>query len=198
LLAGIVLGLVAAAPVEAQRGSSGRRGGGEQDRAELEQRVRMQMGRMMERRLGLTQEQATALSDVVQGFDERRREMRRSEQAARRRVEALLLEGGEDDTEARELLARMADLRQQEAALFAEEQEALLDVITPIQVLQMQALREQIGQRIRALRGRGGGQGRGQRGGSDGRGEIRGAAPGGGGAGHSGRDGPMWRSDVER
>jgi len=158
----------------------------------------MQMGRMMERRLGLTRDQATALSDVVQGFEERRREMRRSEQAARRRVEALLLEGGEDEAEARALLARMADLRQQEAALFAEEQEALLGVITPVQVLQMQDLREQIGQRIRALRGRGGGEGRGQRRGSAGRGESRGGGAGADDTGRTGRDGQMWRSDPER
>ena len=45
LLVALAASLVVAAPVEAQRGS-GRRGRGDQDRAELEQRIRAQMGRM--------------------------------------------------------------------------------------------------------------------------------------------------------
>ena len=55
-----------------------------------------------------------------------------------------MLEGGSDDGEATELLTRMTDLRAQEAELFAAEQAALLEVLSPIQVLQMQSFREQI------------------------------------------------------
>ena len=152
LLVGLMAGLVLAGPLEAQRGT-GRRGGGMQDRDALEQRVRAMMGRMMQQRLGLTEDQSAQLSEVVGAFDERRAELALAELAARRRVEALVLEGGEDDTEARELLARMAGLRQQEAAIFAEEQDALLEILSPVQVLQMHGMREQIGERIRALRG---------------------------------------------
>lgn len=147
--------LVLAAPIEAQRGPQGRRGG-VQNREQLEQRVRAQMGRMMRERLALTEEQSEQLSEVVQGFRSQRRELFRLEQATRRRVEALLLEGGSDEEEATELLARMADLRAQEAELLVVEQAALLEVLSPVQVLQMQSFREQIGQRIRAL---GGGRG---------------------------------------
>jgi len=140
--------------LEAQQ--RGRRGGGMQDRAEVEQRVRAQMDRMMRERLGLTDEEAERLSEVRQSFDGRRRELARSEQAARIRVEALMLEGGEDDVEALELLARMTELRSQEADLFVEEQTAFLEILTPVQVLHMQSMRDQLGQRIRALRrGRG-------------------------------------------
>jgi hypothetical protein len=57
----------------------------------------------------------------------------------------------------------MVDLRAREAQLFAEEQEALRAVLTPVQILELHALRAQIGQRIRALRG-----------GRDGRSERRG------------------------
>jgi Spy/CpxP family protein refolding chaperone len=91
------------------------------DRAELEQRVRAQMGRMMRERLGLDEEQATRLADVVRDFDGRRRELFRLEQATQRRVEALLLEGVDDEAEARDLMDRMAELRVQEAELFAAE-----------------------------------------------------------------------------
>ena len=177
-LRSLVLGLLTAtlvltAPVEAQRGPQGRRGGA-QNREQLEQRVRAQMGRMMRERLDLTEEQSEQLSEVVQGFDEQRRELFRLEQATRRRVEALMLEGGSDEEEARELLTRMTDLRAQEADLFAVEQAALLEVLSPIQVLQMQSFREQIGRRIRALGGGMGDQpgGRRRRGGPPGDGTL--------------------------
>jgi hypothetical protein len=52
----------------------------------------------------------------------------------------------------------MWELRREEAELFREEQEALLDVLTPIQVLRLQELRQDLGQRIRALGGGRGGR----------------------------------------
>jgi hypothetical protein len=66
----------------------------------------------------------------------------------------------------------VAELRLQEATLFREEQEALLAVLTPVQLLRLQDLRQELGQRIRALRG-------GRDGDFDRR---RGPAPGGPGA----------------
>jgi hypothetical protein len=83
----------------------------EVDRAQLEERVRAQMGRLMRERLGLDEAEAERLSQVVQGFEGRRRELFTQEQAARRRVEAVLLQGGDDEDEARELITRMWELR---------------------------------------------------------------------------------------
>lgn len=142
--------VVAVAPLQAQR-RGGRRGA--QDRAELEQRIRAEMGRLMRERLGLDEDQAERLSEVVRGFDRERRELFRLEQTARREVEDLRREDDADEAAAGALLNRMIELRRREADLFAEEQEALLEVLTPLQVLELQALREQIGRRIRALRG---------------------------------------------
>jgi len=122
------------------------------DRAQIEQRIRAQMGRMMQERLGLSEEEAARLSTVVQQFDDRRRELVRREQEARRRAEEITAGGG-DASEARQLLERQAQLRLEEAQLFGEEQRALLDVLTPAQVLELQDLRQDIGRRIRALRG---------------------------------------------
>lgn len=182
LAAGMV---VAWAPLSTDAQVPNRRG----DREQLEQRVRAQMGRVMRERLGLSEEQATRLSAVVEDFEGQRRELFQLEQATRRRVEALLLEGGNDQDEARELIGRMWELREQEAELFRTEQEALLDVLTPVQVLRLQELRQDLGQRIRALGGRNGqpGAGRGSgppRGGrtgpglAPGRGAPSGGAPG--------------------
>jgi Spy/CpxP family protein refolding chaperone len=151
----------------------GRRG--QIDRPELERRVRARFGEMVRQRLDLTDEQAQRLGETVQGFQEDRRRLFREEQALRRRVEALVLEGGDDTAEtaeARELLDRMQGLREEEARLSASEQERLLEVLTPLQVLRFQALRDEMGRRIRSLRGGGSG-------GSDGPGGP-GGPPGGG------------------
>jgi Spy/CpxP family protein refolding chaperone len=154
LLVGALMGgLMVTPPVDAQRGGDGRRGEGRPDRAALEQRMRAQTARMMSERLGLTEDQAERLSEVTQRFSVRRRELGRSERATRGRVDALMLEEAEDNVQAQELLNRMRELRALEGALAQEEQEALLEVITPIQILKMQSLREALGRRIRSLRG---------------------------------------------
>jgi Spy/CpxP family protein refolding chaperone len=114
------------------------------------------MGEMMQRRLGLTEEESASLSEIAEEFMPLRRALARDEQAVRRRVEALTLEAPTDDAEASELLARLVDLRRQDAELFVQEQDRMLEVLTPRQVLQMHALREELGERIRRLRrGRG-------------------------------------------
>lgn len=153
-LVALLATLVVPGRAQAQRGR-----GEPPDRAALEQRIRAQMGRMMQERLGLSDEQAARLSEVVQSFDGRRRDLAQREQDTRRRV-AALTEANDDDAEARSLLELQAQLRMEEAQVFGAEQEALLQVLTPRQVLELQDLREDLGRRIRALRGPGG-QGRG-------------------------------------
>lgn len=147
-----VLLLVAAAPLSAQRGQ-GR--GAPQDRTELERRVRARFGEMIRQRLDLDDEQARRLEDVVAGFHEDRSRLMREEQALRRQVQEVLLQGGEDPAEARRLLDRMHELRLEEARLWRAEEERLLQVLTPTQVLRFQALREEMGRRIQRLRGGG-------------------------------------------
>lgn len=148
------------APLAAQRGPDSRRG---QDRAQLEQRFRAQMARMVQERLDLDDVQAEALGEVMRSFEDRRRELGRAEFETRRQVETLVEQGAGDDAVARELLDRLVELRTQESVLFAEEQAALLQVITPTQVLQLHELRSELGRRIRALRSRGDRDGRGRR-----------------------------------
>lgn len=149
----LLLALAAAggAPLSAQRMPGRMR----QDRAELERRVRARFGEMVRERLGLTDGQSRQLGETVQSFQEDRMRLFREEQAARKRVDALMLEGGDDTEEARDLLTRMQELREEEARLTATEQEKLLEFLTPVQVLRFQALREEMGQRIRRLRGGG-------------------------------------------
>lgn len=136
-----------------RRGAQGAQGG----RAELEQRVRQRFGQMIRQRLELSEEQGQALSEVMRSFQERRMQLMRDEEATRRRVEALMLEGDDPQGEAQELVARLIQLRESEVGLFREEQEALLEVLTPYQLLQFHAMRDQLNRRVRELRGQPGG-----------------------------------------
>lgn len=161
LLSGFVFallsGLLLTAPLSAQDRRDRRPG--PQDREAMEQRVRAQMARMIREELGLTEAEYEPVGQVMAQFHEGRRSLARSEQATRRRVEALLLEGGDDTQEAMELLDRLVELREEEAAIFRREQEALLEVLSPAQVLELHAVRERIIRRLRSFRGRRGGRG---------------------------------------
>lgn len=167
---GLALAVLLAVPASssAQGQMPGRRG-----RADLEQRVRARFGQMVKERLGLTDEQSKRLGQVVQGFQDDRMQLQRSEAAVRGRVQTLLREANPPDQEARELMRQMASLREQEERLSAQEEDSLLTVLTPSQLLRFYVLREQMGQRIRQLRRGQGPAGRGSPG--------RGGPPGGGG-----------------
>lgn len=149
VLAGV--GLVLASPAFAQDPPAG--GRGSHDRAHMEERIRAQMDRMVRERLALNDEEVERLSEIVKRFHGERRALGRSERATRRRVEALLREGAEGQAgEAAQLLDRMVEIRARESELFAQEQAALREVLTPAQVIQLLGIREEIGRRIRALR----------------------------------------------
>ncbi len=149
-----LLFLTVVVPLEAQRrgppmGPRGRGG----NRAELEQAVRARMADMMQQSLGLTEEEGVRLSEALEEFENHRQRVGRQEEALRRRAEALMLEEADDQTEATELLQRMSELRFEETGLFRAEQDALLEILTPLQILRFLQLREQLGQRIQRLRG---------------------------------------------
>lgn len=145
----MALSAAAAVPGLAQQRPPERR----MDRMELERRVRARFGQMVKERLGLTDEQAARLAETVGSFRQDRQSLMREEQALQKRVEAALLEGGPTDDEARTLLDQMQKLQFDEAELFKNEQEKLLEVLTPSQLVRFHALREQMGRRIQQLRG---------------------------------------------
>lgn len=157
LLTRAVLCLILAAgagvvPAEAQERE--RRSYTAEEREAMMERIRAYMARTIQERLELDDSRAETLSLVIQEYDRRRRALGREESRVRRQVEALLEQPTPDAAQATALLSEMAALKVQESELFAEEQAALLEVLTPLQVLQLQEVREDIGRRIRSLRGR--------------------------------------------
>lgn len=124
-----------------------------QERQQLERRVRARFAEMMRQRLGLSSEEAQRLNATVESFMERRQRIVADEEALRLRMEAIAQEEEPTDAEARTLLASMRELREAEVRLFREEQEALLQVLSPVQLVRFHAMRQQLGQRIQQLRG---------------------------------------------
>lgn len=143
------------------------RSGSSDDRERLEQRFRTQMNRMLKEQLGLTDGEMTRLMETLHPFDERRRALGREERSIRRETDDFIVRGDADEATAEALLTRLGGLRVRESALFQEEQDALLGMLTPLQVLQLHSFREQMGERIRQLRGRGDDDGRRRRPGGD-------------------------------
>ena len=109
--------------------------------------------RTMQQRLELDDAQVES-TRVLRSHQEDRRRLAQADMAVRRRVEALMLEGATDEAEAEQLMVRMRRLRTEEARLFAQEQEELLEFLTAVQVLKLQSIRDDMGRRIQRLRGR--------------------------------------------
>ncbi len=126
------------------------------DRARLEERVRERMAQIIRERLALNQEEARALEEVVRETRERRRVLERREREVRSSLQAFEAEEPADDEDARGFLERMSELRMEEARLFSEEQEALLEILSPSQVLLLHQLRGQMMERLREFRSGGG------------------------------------------
>jgi hypothetical protein len=124
--------------------------GGNANRAAIEQRIQRQFQERLSRELALTTEQRDELATVLRDYATARAEL-----LPRRRALGLeireLLEGDRSEDRALELIRDLREIREAEAELLEEEEDRLLEVLTPIQVLRLQALRDQFGEQIRSL-----------------------------------------------
>ena len=149
----------------AQRRGNQQTGGGR--RAEMERRIQARFDNLVREELELNDDQVQQLQEVVENFRQRRVEFSQRERSTRSRVMGLGVGGGRrelSEREASEILQEMLELSGDEATLFREEQEAFLQILSPQQVVRFMVMRQQLGDRIRSLRG-GAGPGRGPPGG---------------------------------
>lgn len=125
----------------------------QQRRGQLERGVQARFGEIVREELDLSPEEQQGLGEIVQRFQPQRQEIALRQAELRRRM--MLPLTLEDEAAAVDLLTRMIDIREMELQLLREEQEALLDVLMPAQVARFFQLREEVGNRVRRLRGRG-------------------------------------------
>ena len=152
--------------------------GGQRHRMELEQRLHAGFGQMVQNRLGLSQEEVAALQGVMMSFQQDRMQLNQARATARFRLREQALQSM-PEAEARALLEEMVRLQEREVDLYRREQEELLKVLTPLQLVRFYGLREGLGQQVQEIR-QGRGPGRGPGGGPGGPG---GMGPGSGGPG---------------
>jgi len=141
-------------PLEAQ----GPPPGGGRQRQQLERRVEQGFARIVQDRLGLSQEELASLQRVMQSFREDRQAVNQAQASLRYRLQdPSLPEISEED--AREILAEMIRVQEAELDLYRREQQELLSVLSPGQLVLFYRIREEWGRRIQELRGPGGPRG---------------------------------------
>jgi len=135
------------------------RGGGRGSRADMELRIQARFDNLVREDLNLGVDQMRRLQGAVGDFTTRRLDFSQRERGTRARVGRLGGPGGGQELteeEASAILAEMLELSDQEATLFREEQEALLQILTAPEVVRYIVMRQQQGDLIRNIRGRGG------------------------------------------
>lgn len=125
------------------------------DRApELVRRVQQQFERRIRSELGLSDGEFEEMQVVVASFRPRRVALSGEERALRIQAQQLVRRGEETETDnlrAREILRAIQRLREAEADLAREEEARLAELLTPMQLLRYQVLRQQLAERIRQL-----------------------------------------------
>lgn len=132
-------------------------------RQRLEMQVRERFETMIRDELGIDEGTAAALRETMDGFMGERRALGQRQAELRRRLRssgALL-----DEAEARAVLDEVVAVQRAEVDLLGREQAALLEILSPPQLVRFYTLREQFGERVRNLRG---GPAAGRRGGGGG------------------------------
>lgn len=144
-------------------------------RAELEQQVRQRFMEQVSERLELSETQRVRMAAILQEGAEARRELAEDSRALRRELmQAVHREDATMPTYER-LLQRLAAVRETERAIEQREEQRLAEVLDARQRAVFLIMRMQLNDRIRGMRGTGGGPG--------------GPPPGGPGAGPQGGPG---------
>jgi Spy/CpxP family protein refolding chaperone len=143
------LALAGAHPVFAQRDPD------QMSRQELLQRIQREFEDRIAVELELTDEQRAALPEILAEFGAARRELGEMREAFMDRVGTLLAANEADPLQALTLIEEGRALRAREEQLLVQEEERLLAVLEPDQVLVLQTLRDQFGDLIQSVRSRG-------------------------------------------
>jgi Spy/CpxP family protein refolding chaperone len=123
---------------------------GEISREDMMQRAVREWERRVARELGLTSDQMQAVQGVMAEFRPLRYELMQERRELREQIRAER-RAGLDSVEARSILEKSRALRERDMALQEREEVRLLEILTPPQLVRLQALREELGDQIRRL-----------------------------------------------
>lgn len=130
------------------------------ERARLQQELELRFAQQVRNQLGLSDEEATRLQEVMGRYARQRRGLEASERSLRQALLFQLRPGIAADADSvGRLVDRIAEVRLEYARVMQEEMKELASVLTPVQRGQLFLLRDRILQRVQELReqrGRGG------------------------------------------
>lgn len=126
-----------------------------EQRAEMRQRIELRFLDMAAQRLELDANQRTRLGAVMQHAAGERRSIAEEGMRLRREAANLLRTGGSDDARAEHILTELTRLREREMELWRREQRDLAGVLSPVQQLELMAMRARFTERVRGVRGMG-------------------------------------------
>ena len=118
-----------------------------QERQELERRVRQAFQARVRQELRLRPVEMESLREVISWSEGERQRIATETRSLNTRVADFLRDGGTSD-DARTILTERASLQRRGTQLFLDEQERLLEVITPAQVVRFYRLRDEFNARI--------------------------------------------------
>jgi uncharacterized protein YneF (UPF0154 family) len=137
-------------------------------RAELEQRLRQRTGEIVQRRLGLTQDQMTKLQAANKEFEKQRMDLMTRERTTRQMLRAQIMMGDSaSQSKVNQLLDQSIQIQRQRLDLLQSEQRELGKFLNPVQRAKYLGLQTEMRQRAQQMRNgqmqrRMGGPGQGQ------------------------------------
>jgi len=151
-----VMALALPIGVAAQEGTapreSRRRVISEAERGEMRERIHQRFMDMAAERLELDANQRTRLAAVLEQNDEQRRAIAEEGMRLRREAADLLADDTPDRASAERILNELTRLRERELQLWRTEQDALADVLSPTQRLELMAIQARFNDRVRDMR----------------------------------------------
>ena len=154
----------------------------EAEAGQMRERIHERFMDMAAERLELDANQRTRLATVLEQNGEQRRAIAQEGMRLRREAADVLAADSPDRARAESILAELTRLRERELQLWRTEQDALADVLTPTQRLELMAMQARFDNRVRHMRQERGPGGHGGARGERGHGGRR-APEGGAGAG---------------
>lgn len=123
-----------------------------EQRAEMRDRIETRFLDMAAERLELDASQRTRLGGVLEQNSENRREIAEEGLRLRREAAELLRTDSPDGAAAERILGQLTRLRERELDLWRAEQQALAGVLSPVQRLELMAMRARLNERVRDVR----------------------------------------------
>jgi hypothetical protein len=154
ILFAVTMVVVAQVPVDLQAQERRPRADREMSRQQMQERVQQAFEERMARALELSEEQQARMREALSGFREARQELMPQRRELHAETRRFMTGDRDDDERARELIRARRELREAELRLQRDEEERLLQILSPSQVLRMQMLRDEFGDRIRTLEAR--------------------------------------------